>query len=79
MSADTSKTDCTILQDQGSTNSYLLVVQDDQMTIYANGKRLRTHYDKRLTEGTPAFFAGLESGETTCTFNNGWLWVLDEK
>jgi hypothetical protein len=62
--------------DQGSTNSYMLVVQGDKMTAYANGTRLRTQYDKRRSEGYLAFTAWQDSGETTCTFSNGWVWAL---
>jgi hypothetical protein len=74
--SDHLQTDKTINQDQGATNSYMLVVQGDKMTVYANGARLRTQYDKRRAEGLPAFYAWQNSGESTCTFSNGWIWAL---
>jgi hypothetical protein len=70
------QTNKTINQAQGATNSYMLAVQGDKMTVYANGTRLRTQYDKRRAEGLPAFFAWQNSGESTCTFSNGWIWAL---
>jgi len=63
-------------QGQGSTNSYMLVIEGDKMTVYANGTRLRTQYDKRRAEGLLAYYEWQESGETTCTFANTWVWAL---
>ena len=63
-------------QGNGATNSYMLVVQGDKMTAYANGTRLRSQYDKRRTDGQLAFYAWQNSGESTCTFSDGWIWAL---
>jgi hypothetical protein len=63
-------------QGNGATNSYMLVVQGDKMTAYANGTRLRSQYDKRRADGQLAFYAWQNSGESTCTFSNGWIWAL---
>ncbi len=63
-------------QGNGATNSYILVVQGDKMTAYANGTRLRSQYDKRRADGQLAFYAWQNSGESTCTFSNGWIWAL---
>ena len=61
---------------QDSTNRITVVVQGDKLTVYANGDKMGSVTDKRLTEGRVYFMAWQESGETTCTFTNSWLWVL---
>lgn len=66
----------TIDQGNGATNSYMLVVQGDKITTYANGTRLRSQYDKHRTDGQFAFAVWQNSGESTCTFSNGWIWAL---
>lgn len=63
-------------QDQGATNSYMLHVEGEKMTAYANGTRLRGQFDKTRLDGLLALYAWQESGKTTCTFNNGWVWAL---
>ena len=71
------QTNRAIQLDQGSTNSFMLVVQGDKMTAYANGTRLRTQYDTHRADGLLAFVAWHESGETTCTFSDTWVWALN--
>jgi hypothetical protein len=71
------QTNRAIQLDQGSTNSFMLVVQGDKMTAYANGTRLRTQYDTHRADGLLALFAWQESGETTCTFSDTWVWALN--
>jgi hypothetical protein len=61
-----------------ATNTVTAVVQGHQMGLYANGQELATVNDSRLLRGTPAFVGWQESGQTTCTFENGWLWVLND-
>ncbi len=61
---------------QDSTNRMTVVAQGDKLTVYANGDKMGSVIDKRLTEGRVYFMAWQESGETTCTFSNSWLWVL---
>lgn len=65
-----------IKEEQGSSNEYVLVAQGDQFTVYANGDRLGSSYHRKLTEGEFAFLAWHESGETTCTFENTWVWMV---
>jgi hypothetical protein len=67
-----------INQEQGSTNRYLLVVQGDKITIYANRAKLGSVTNSILSEGLLAFYVLQESGETTCFFSDSWVWVLDE-
>lgn len=61
-----------------STNKITAIVQGNKLGVYANGQELDTITDIRLTKGTPAFISWQESGKTSCTFENGWLWVLKD-
>jgi hypothetical protein len=61
-----------------STNTVTVIARGVELGIYANGREMDTISDTRLTTGTPAFITWQESGQTTCTFENGWLWILDE-
>lgn len=65
-----------LFTDQGSKNRITIVVQGNKIATYANGERMGVFTDSKLTEGRIAFFASQESGETTCHFENSWLWVL---
>jgi hypothetical protein len=62
----------------GGLNQVTVVVQKNFMTGYANGQKLGRGVDNRLKQGVTAFLAWQESGETTCTFSNAWLWVLKD-
>jgi hypothetical protein len=68
-----------INQENGSTNSFTLVVKDQIMTVYANNVRLSNVPISSLSKGRIAFFVFQESGETTCSFDNAWLWSLEDK
>lgn len=67
-----------INDEQDSTNDIFLVARGDTYTLYVNGKRLGQAVDGALTRGAIAFQAYQESGETTCSFSDTWLWILDE-
>ncbi len=67
-----------INQDQGSTNAYLFIAQGNLLSIYVNGESLGAVTINRLTEGILAFYASQEFGETTCSFDNAWVWDLSE-
>jgi hypothetical protein len=59
---------------QGSTNHYVITVDGVNMYGYANGTRIAyATLPGNLTEGQFGFFAWEDSGETTCTFENGWV------
>jgi hypothetical protein len=73
------KINSAINQDNGSKNTFTLVVREDVMTVYANDIRLSHVPISTLNKGRIAFFAFQESGETTCAYENAWLWNLDEK
>lgn len=61
---------------QGSTNRITLIMQGERMTAYGNGDRMSSAVDGRVVEGAIGFIAFQESGETTCTFDNTWVWAL---
>ena len=65
-----------INQENGGTNTYTLYVKDKAFTVFINGQKTKTLTDSKLTNGVLAFHVWQDSGTTTCTFNNGWVWVL---
>jgi hypothetical protein len=65
----------TINVGNGDNNAYLLVVKDKTLTVYANGKKLsQVDITQRVDGGPFLVFTFQESGETTCTFTNSWVW-----
>lgn len=60
-----------------SVNTVVLVVQGDLIQAYINGKKMREGHYAKLSEGGIAFMTWQESGETTCTFRNSWVWELN--
>jgi len=69
-------TNSAIDQKAGSTNRYLVIVQDKSFTSYVNDKKLGIANITRRSNGEIAFFAYHESGTTTCTYDNTWVWAL---
>lgn len=67
-----------IHQELGSTNQYLFVAEGNELAIYVNGESLGKVTISKLREGIIAFYASQESGKTTCTFDNVWVWDLSE-
>jgi hypothetical protein len=65
-----------INQENGGTNTYMLYVKDKAFTVFINGQKTKTLTDSKLTNGVLAFHVFQDSGSTTCTFNNAWVWVL---
>jgi hypothetical protein len=65
-------------QEQGSTNTFLLAAEGSLFTAYANGQKLGQVTVNTLRDGLVTFYAWQESGDTTCTFDNAWLWDLSE-
>jgi len=61
---------------QGATNQVTVIAHGDKLEVYANDERLGAYTDRTLTQGSIAYMAWQESGETTCTFTNSWLWVF---
>lgn len=67
-----------INQDDGSTNEFLMFVQDGLMTVYMNSVRLSNVVITSRSEGRIAFWGSQQSGDTTCIFENNWIWAFDE-
>lgn len=66
-------------QEQNSTNTYYLIAEEGKFTVYINDIRIGSYYDYAITrsEGYFAYEAYQESGETSCYFDNTWIWVLE--
>jgi len=66
--------------DNGATNQFVLVAQDDNFTLYLNGVRQGTYYDysKQRVSGSIGFLGYQDSGQGECEFNNSWVWSLDK-
>lgn len=74
-----SKVNSAINQENGSLNTYVLEVHKGVMTAYANGKRLSNVLISSLDHGRIGFFLWQESGKTSCTFENAWIWDLSSE
>jgi hypothetical protein len=59
----------------GSQNEVLLIVQKTETRIFFNGTKVKTLYDGYAKNGTVAFLAATESGNTQCIFENTWVWA----
>lgn len=64
--------------DQSAANEYLLVATGSQVAVYANGNRIGSINDNRRDHGNFGYFGFHESGETTCSFENTWVWQVEE-
>jgi hypothetical protein len=64
--------------EQGGTNTVAVIAQGSLFTVFINGVNAGDLTDTQLTEGAVGFAASHESGKTTCTFDNAWLWIPDE-
>lgn len=69
-----------INQDNGATNEVILMAKDGEFTVYINDQRIGTYYDYAETrsDGYFAWDAWQESGETTCRYENTWVWLMEE-
>lgn len=65
-------------QGNGATNKMVIIVRPGLMGVYANGTRLSNVIINSRSEGRLGYFVWQESGLTTCTFSNNWIWILDE-
>jgi hypothetical protein len=72
------RTNSAIHQEQGSKNEVILIAEQDQFTVYFNDTRAGSFYDysKNMLEGYFAFAAWQESGQSSCTFTDTWVWSL---
>jgi hypothetical protein len=71
------QTSSAINQDAGSNNHYVISADGTTINVYANGERLgTTELKATMSEGLFGFANFEESGTTTCTFSNTWIWTL---
>jgi hypothetical protein len=70
-------TSAAIDQDQGATNRIAVVAKGNAYSLYANGTRMGTVLDSKLTKGNIGYYITQESGETKCEFKNSWVWELE--
>ncbi len=66
-------------QENGSTNTFTIYVQKGITSVYGNGMRMSYVPTASQNKGRIAFFAFQESGETTCAYEDAWLWVLEDE
>lgn len=63
---------------QGATNEYLLIADGSTFSFYANGSQLGKASISQLSQGQISFFTWQESGQTECSFNDSWVWVIEK-
>lgn len=63
----------------GGTNQFVLSAQDEQFTVFVNGKRQGQYYDSSIqkADGVLAFLGWQESGKGSCTFEDSWIWTIE--
>ncbi len=63
--------------DDGATNDIVLAAVGNEFKVFINGVFEGRYYDysSKLSEGQFAFSASQDAGETTCSFDNSWVWV----
>lgn len=63
--------------DNGSTNTYYMVAKNLEVAVYVNGSRGGAiSLPAALDEGRLAFLTWSDTGISTCTFENAWVWEL---
>lgn len=67
-----------INDDNGAANEFVLIAQNNQFTVYINGKHQGDFYDssKQRKDGFLAFLAWQDSGKGDCTFEDSWVWTI---
>jgi hypothetical protein len=64
-------------QENGATNRFTVIARDDMFTVFVNDDKPKRVFETALKEGIFAFMTWQDTGETTCTFTNNWVWALD--
>ena len=67
-----------INQGAESTNEYFFVLDGPTLLVYVNGTRIGGTTLARRSSGVLGVFAYQETGVTSCTFTDSWVWVLEE-
>jgi hypothetical protein len=70
------QTNRAINQDNGATNTYIIVAKDGLYEVFANGTRLGRQASSVLKEGLFAFFTFQDSGKTTCQMSKSYIVAL---
>jgi hypothetical protein len=67
-----------IKMDNGATNKFILIAEDNKFTVYINDQRIGSFYDdsKVRSDGRFAFYGTEEAGTSSCKFDNSWIWLL---
>jgi hypothetical protein len=62
----------------GATNKVIIMAQAEKFVVYFNGQRQGQFFDysKQSLKGYFAFAGWQDSGSTTCTYENTWVWLL---
>ena len=65
--------------ENGATNTFIISVEGNAFTVYINGVRQGTFYDysNSTDNGRFAWLAFQQSGPSSCTFDNSWVWVIE--
>jgi len=66
-----------INQENGAKNRYTIIAKGSTFSVYVNDDKPKNVVDSALKEGIFAFMAWQESGETTCVFENSWVYALN--
>jgi hypothetical protein len=63
--------------DSGDRNEIVLAAVGNEFKLWINNnfEGRFYDYDSKLSDGGLAFIAWQDSGKTTCTFNNSWIWI----
>lgn len=63
----------------GAEHEIVLHVEGEMFVVFINGVRQGRFFDysKQATEGYFGFTAWQNSGQSTCTFEDSWIWLLD--
>ncbi len=62
--------------DNGATNSYWFIARGTNLQVYANSTRIGTVNITRRSEGEFGYLLYHESGKTSCTFSNAYIYTL---
>ncbi len=63
-------------QSNGATNRFTIVARGPVFTVFINDDKPKNVVESKLKEGYFAFMTWQDTGITTCTFSDAWIWVL---
>jgi hypothetical protein len=64
----------------GEANEFILVAKGNEFTMYINGVRQGRYFDDSKSAATGYFgtFVVQDTGTSSCTYEDSWIWVYDE-